>query len=259
MTGRVFVILFTIVFCLAPGLAPAADAPLIAAATDLKFALPALAKDFERETGHAVTLTFGSSGLLAAQIANGAPFELFLSADEALVHGLNDSGLTRDGGQLYGLGRLSLFVPETSPIIADAELTGLKAALASGKVAKFAIPNPDHAPYGRAAREALQAAGMWEPIASHLVLGDTATQALQFALQGGAGGALVPAPLVEAPEFTSPGRHVRVAASLVAPLRQRLVLMKTAGPTAADFAAFITSEKGRAILAKYGFSGPGGS
>ena len=259
MMVRAVLAILTLCTALMPIGATAGEAARVAAASDLKFALPALGKAFEAETGQTVSLTFGSSGQLAMQIENGAPFELFLSADEAFVQGLNAKGLTRDGGALYGLGRLSLFVPDGSPISADEKLDGLKAALAAGKITKFAIANPDHAPYGRAARAALQAAGLWTDLEPHLVRGESATQALQFALEGGADGALVPAPLVEAPEFTGKGQHVSVSPALVAPLRQRLVLTKSAGPVAAAFAAFITSENGRAILAKYGFSAPDGS
>ncbi len=237
----------------------AGEPALVAAATDLKFALPAVATAFEGATGKSVKLTFGASGQLAAQIENGAPFEVFLSADEALVTGLAAKGLTRDGGKLYGLGHVALYIPEGSPVAADANLAGLKAALASSTLGKFAIANPEHAPYGRAARAALQKAGLWDAIGPHLVLGENVSQALQFAETGGAGGALVSAPLVEAPEFTGKGHHVRVAAALAAPLRQRLVVLKTASPDAAEFAAFITSDKGQAILAKYGFSAPDGS
>ena len=236
--------------------AHAEAAGLIAAATDLKFALPELARQFEADSGHTLTLTYGSSGVLATQIAKGAPFELFFSADEALVQDLAGQGLTRDGGTLYGLGRLSLFAPETSPVQVDAEFNGVKAALADGKILKFSIANPAHAPYGRAAREALQKAGLWEAVSPLLVLGENATQALQFATDGGADAALVPAPLVEAPEFSGKGRHVRLSGEIAAPLRQRMVLMKSAGQAATDFAAFITSDKGRAVLAKYGFSLP---
>jgi molybdate transport system substrate-binding protein len=239
--------------------ARAGEPALVAAAADLKFALPAVASAFEAETGKAVRLTFGASGQLAAQIENGAPFEVFLSADEALVAGLAAKGLTRDGGKLYGLGHVALYIPERSPVAPDANLAGLKAALAAGTFGKFAIANPEHAPYGRAARAALQKAGLWDAIGPHLVLGENVSQALQFAETGGASGALVSAPLVEAPEFTGKGRHVRVAAALAPPLRQRLAVLKIARQDAADFAAFITSDKGQAILVKYGFSAPDGS
>jgi molybdate transport system substrate-binding protein len=234
----------------------AADAPAIAAASDLKFALPVLAKAFEAESGQSIKLTFGSSGVLATQIANGAPFEVFLSADEALVEDLNGRGLLRDAGQIYALGTLAVFAPEGSSVTCDPELAGLKDTLASGKVAKISIANPEHAPYGRAAKAAMETAGLWVDVQSHLLLGESATQALQFATDGGAAAALVPAPLVEAPEFPGKGCRARLSERLAKPLRQRLALVKTAGKTAVDFAAFITSEKGRSILAKYGFSFP---
>lgn len=241
--------------CFAPA-CRADDAPAIAAASDLKFALPVVVKAFEAETGKSVKVTFGSSGVLATQISNGAPFEVLFSADEALVKGLFDHGLLRGEGQIYGLGRLSLYAPDGSPVTCDAELAGLKSALASGKVTKIAIANPEHAPYGRAAREALQKAALWDGVTPRLVLGENVSQALQFAVEGGADAAFAPAPLVEAPEFPGKGCHVRVSETLVAPLRQRLGVLKTAGSIATNFAAFITSAKGQAILGKYGFSFP---
>ena len=236
----------------------AADAPAIAAASDLKFALPVMAKAFEAETGQAVKLTFGSSGVFATQIANGAPFEVFMSADEALVDDLAMRGFLRDGGQLYGLGALALFAPEGSATTCDAELAGLKATLASGQSGKISIASPEHAPYGRAAQAALTASGAWQDAQAHMLLGENAAQALLFATEGGAGAALIPAPLVEAPEFSAKGCHIRISDRLAPPLRQRLAVVKSAGKAAIDFAAFITSDKGKAILAKYGFSFPSG-
>lgn len=232
------------------------DLPTVAAASDLKFALPVLAQAFEAETGARVKLTFGSSGVLATQIANGAPFEVFMSADEALVDELNGRGVLRDAGQIYGLGQLAIFAPVGSVVTCDADLTGLKAAMAASKAGKISIANPQHAPYGRAAKAALEVAGLWKEAQSQLVLGESATQALQFATEGGAIAALIPAPLVEAPEFPGQGCHERVSERLAAPLRQRLAVMKSAGAVASAFAAFITTDKGRAILAKYGFSFP---
>jgi molybdate transport system substrate-binding protein len=257
MLGRIAV------FCFATGVmmpaALAADEASVAAASDLKFALPAIVKAFEAETGATVKVTFGSSGMFATQIANGAPFDVFMSADEALVDKLNAAGLLRDAGQLYALGQLAIFAPEGSAVTCDAQLAGLKAALASGKAEKISIANPEHAPYGRAAKTALDAAGQWVDAQPHLVLGESATQALQFATSGGASVALVPAPLVEAPEFPGKGCHVRVSEKLVEPLRQRMGLLKTASKPSTDFAAFIMSGKGREILAKYGFSFAKGS
>ena len=250
---RVIVSGVVAVWCCAPSCL-ADDGPAIAAASDLKFALPVVAKEFEAATGKSVKLTFGSSGVLATQIANGAPFELFLSADESLVKDLASRGLLRDEGQVYALGRLAVFAPFGSAVTCDADLAGLKSALNAGKVSKVAIANPEHAPYGRAAQAALQKADAWTGVSTHLVLGESATQALQFATEGGADAALVPAPLVEAPEFPGKGCHERVSEALVAPLVQRLGVVKSASAIAADFALFITSANGREILAKCGFS-----
>lgn len=238
------------------GAATAAEAPAIAAASDLKFALPVIAKAFESETGTAVRLTFGSSGVLATQIANGAPFDVFLSADETRIDDLFARGLLRDAGQLYALGQLAIYAPERSPVGCDDDLKGLSVYLNGKGSGKIAIANPAHAPYGRTAVTALKAAELWALAEPQQVLGENAAQALAFASEGGAVAALVPAPLVEAPEFAAKGCHVRVSERLAPPLRQRLGITKTASDGGRAFAAFILSDKGRALLAKYGFSFP---
>lgn len=253
---RYAALIFCAVNCSVAPLCQAGDVPAIAAASDLKFVLPVIAGAFKAETGEAVTLTFGSSGVLATQIAKGAPFEVFLSADEALIADLNQRGMLHDAGAIYALGQLAVFAPEGSPVSCDAELAGLKTGLAAAGVGKIAIANPEHAPYGRAAQVALEKAGLWDTARGRLIFGESATQALQFATEGGASVALVPAPLVEAPEFPAKGCHTRVSEKLAAPLRQRMGVLKTASKAAQNFAAFITSEKGRVILAKYGFSLP---
>ncbi|PPC85130.1 MAG: molybdate ABC transporter substrate-binding protein [Hyphomicrobium sp.] len=235
------------------------DAPLVAAASNLQFAMPAIVKAYETETGKTVKVTFGSSGQFATQIANGAPFDVFLSADEAMVHGLVAQGLTVDDGRLYALGLLAFYVPLSSTIKVDAHLEGLKEALRAGNVSKFAIASPQHAPYGRAAREALQSAGLWAEIEPNLVIGENVSQALQFVTEGGASAGLVPLSLLVAPAMTAKGQHVIVSDALVKPLPQSMVVLKRAGPAANAFASFITSQKGQAILAKFGFSSPAGT
>lgn len=235
------------------------DTPLVAAASNLQFAMPEVVKAYEAETGHTVKVTFGSSGQFATQIANGAPFDVFLSADEAMVQGLVAQGLTVDAGRLYALGLLALYVPSSSTIKVDAYLEGLKDALKAGNVSKFAIASPQHAPYGRAAREALQSVGMWAEIEPKLVIGENVSQALQFVTEGGASAGLVPLSLLVAPAMAGKGQHVIVSGTLVKPLPQRMVVLKRAGLAANAFASFITSQKGQAILAKFGFSSPAGT
>src|SRR5688572_9811230 len=123
--------------------APAAAqrSPTVAAACDLNFALTEIATQFEREQGQRVEMVFGSSGTLTRQIRDGAPFELFLSADEAFVDELAGAGLTRDKGTLYAIGRIVLFAPTGSPLVPSEGLDGLARLLASGRVTRFAIAN----------------------------------------------------------------------------------------------------------------------
>jgi molybdate transport system substrate-binding protein len=235
----------------------AAPPPSVAAAADLQFALIELAAAFRRDTGDDVRLSFGSSGNFAQQIANGAPFELFLSADEAYVERLAAGGFTRDRGTLYAVGRIALFVPSGSPLKPDASLTDLKAAINDGRLRRFAIANPEHAPYGRAAREALQAAGAWPAIEPLLVLGENASQATQFAAAGNAQGGIVPQSLALVPEVARRGTAVLLTERWHAPLRQRMVLLKGAGPVAVAFYQYLQTKGARQTLARYGFALPG--
>lgn len=238
-------------------LAPAAcarTAPAIAAASDLQFALPEVEEAFRAQGGGALRLIFGSSGAFTTQIEQGAPFELFLSADQAYVQRLAGKGLTRDEGVRYAQGRIALFAPHGSSLQVDGEMKDLRGALADGRLRRFAIANPEHAPYGRAAREALIHAGLWDAVAPRLVLGENAAQAAQFASSGSAQGGLIPHALAVAPELAARGASALIPATWHQPLNQQMVLLKRAGPTARAFYAFLQSPAARAILARYGFS-----
>lgn len=230
--------------------------PAVAAASDLKFALDEVAALFRQRTGQAVRITYGSSGNFFRQISQGAPFELFLSADEQLVERLAQAGLTQDAGALYAVGRIALFVPAGSPVRADAELSDLREALADGRLRRLAIANPEHAPYGRAAREALVHAGLWEAAQPKLVLGENVSQAAQFAASGSAQAGIVALSLARAPAFASVGSHALVPATWHRPLRQRMVLLRGATPAAQALYAFLGEPPARAILERYGFALP---
>jgi molybdate transport system substrate-binding protein len=232
---------------------------LVAAAADLRFALTELAQRFQDDTGQTVKLSFGSSGTFTHQIAQGAPFELFLSADEGYVFRLADAGLTADRGTLYAIGRLVVFAPHGSPLAVDGALVGLRAALAEGKIKRFAIANPEHAPYGRAARDALVHAGLWDAVSRHLVIGENASQAMQFAAAGASQGGIVPLSLSKAGEVAKLGRFALLPAERHGeePLRQRMVLLRHAGDTARAFYAFLQAAPARAVLTRYGFLLPG--
>lgn len=240
-------------------LAPAASAqrpPVVAAASDLNVALAEIARQFERDTGQRVDTVFGSSGTLTRQIQDGAPFELFLSADEAFVDTLATAGLTRGRGTLYGVGRLVLFAPTGSPLDPAGGLAGLARLVASGGVRRFAIANPEHAPYGRAAEAALRKHGLWPALQPHLVLGENVTQAAQFATTGNAVGGIIAYSLALAPNLQGRGRYALIPAGDHAPLRQRMALTARAGPVAARFYDYMQTPPARAILERYGFGLP---
>jgi molybdate transport system substrate-binding protein len=147
-------------FCGPAAGAVGGDVPAVAAAADLKFALEEMAAQFRSATGRDVKLVFGSSGNFYRQILQGAPLQLFLSADESLVFKLAEAGRAEDRGRLYATGRIVLFAPHGSALKVDTQLAGLKAAVASGAIRRFAIANPEHAPYGRAAEQALRKQGL---------------------------------------------------------------------------------------------------
>ncbi|MCK6453447.1 MAG: molybdate ABC transporter substrate-binding protein [Alphaproteobacteria bacterium] len=233
------------------------DIPVVAAASDLKFALEEIAGSFRRETGLDLKLTFGSSGNFARQIAQGAPFQLFLSADEAYVEALADQGRTVDRGAIYAVGRIVLFAPKGSPLTVDAGLAGLKTALDQDRIKRFAIANPEHAPYGRAAEQALRAQELWETIKPLLVLGENVSQAAQFALSGSAQGGIFAYSLALAPSVSGLGSFYILPPDAHAPLRQRMVLLKGAGRAAREFYAYLQGTPARAIFRRYGFLLPG--
>jgi molybdate transport system substrate-binding protein len=235
----------------------AQSVPTVAAASDLKFALEEIAAKFRAETKQDIKLTFGSSGNFTTQLMQGAPFEIFLSADEGFVFRLADAGKTVDRGALYAEGRIVLFAAKSSSLKPDANFTDLRAALREGRIQHFAIANPEHAPYGRAAEQALKGQGLWEEIQRKLVLGENVSQAAQFATSGSAQGGIFAYSLAVSPEVSSLGSYALIPVDWHAPLRQRMVLMKNAGDVARSFYAYVQSPATRAILRKYGFVLPG--
>jgi molybdate transport system substrate-binding protein len=237
--------------------APRGEAPVIAAAADLKFAMEEIAAGFTNETRHEVKLAFGSSGNFASQIEQGAPFQMFLSADENFVFRVADLGKTVDRGQLYAVGRIVLMIPKGSPLRPDPTLQDLAAALGDGRLRRFAIANPEHAPYGRRAEEALRAADLWERIKGRLVLGENVAQAAQFATAGGAQGGIIAYSLARSPVVAALGTFAPISDAWHSPLRQRMVLLNGAGPTARMFYHYMQQPPARAILVRYGFVLPG--
>lgn len=240
----------------APVRAQAAGVATVAAASDLKFALEELGARFERETGHRLRLVFGSSGNFKTQILQGAPFHLFMSADEGFVFELADAGKTLDRGRAYAVGRIGIVVPPGSPLQPDGTLQDLAAALRDGRLRRFAIANPAHAPYGMRAREALQHVGIWQAIQPRLVFGENISQAAQFALAGGTQGGIIAQSLALAPALARSGRFALIDERWHLPLRQRMVLVRGAPPAALAFYDYIGTPAAQAVMQRYGFGLP---
>jgi molybdate transport system substrate-binding protein len=241
--------------------APASQASsvaLVAAASDLQFALDEIVARFERDTGLDVRVTYGSSGNFARQIAQGAPFEIFLSADEAYALTLVARGLARGRGDLYALGRIVLFAPHGSALEPDARLEHFAARLANGTSGRLAIANPEHAPYGRAAEQALRTLGLWDAALPRLLYGENVAQAAQFAASGNADGGIIAYSLALAPALRNRGTFVLLPERLHEPLRQRMVLLERASQTAERLYDYLRSPASRAIFERYGFVRPEG-
>lgn len=224
----------------------------VAAASDLAFAFPELAAAFERETGTRVTFTFGSTGQLAKQIAEGAPYDVFAAANVSYVDEVVHADACDQATQApYARGRIALWT-KRGLVAAPASL----ADLTDPRFAKIAIANPAHAPYGKAAREALQHAGVWDALEPRIVYGENVQQALQFAASGNAEVAIVALSLALS---TEGGVYDPIDASAHAPIDQALVVCKRGKDRARAlaFTRYVNSPAGRAIMQRYGFLLPG--
>lgn len=240
----------------ASALGQTASAPQIAAAADLQYVLPILVSAFERKTGSEIQVSFGSSGNLARQIVAGAAFELFLSADALNVQQLVAAGRAASEGRHYATGRLVLFLPTGSPLRADSDLADFVASLSDGRLKRLAMANPAHAPYGRAAQEVLTNRGVWALAQERLVLGDNVAQAAQFAVSGAAQAGLLPLSLAMAPALRDRGAFVTLPAHWHAPIRQTLLVIKGASPSARAFADYLVSDDARRVFSANGFAVP---
>lgn len=226
----------------------------VAAAADLKYAMADLAAEFEKShPGSSPDIVFGSSGKLYQQIANGAPFDLFFSADISLPRLLKDSGLAQSEVRPYAYGRLALWSSGRLPGKLSLE------RLAADDVRFVAIANPKHAPYGMRAQEILENLGLWAKVSPKLVFGENVAQAAQFVDTGSAQAGIIALSLVLKPELKNKGSYIVIPDNLHMPLEQGYVLLKHAGNNraAAEFGDFVASYKGRAILRSWGFTLPG--
>jgi molybdate transport system substrate-binding protein len=229
---------------------------LVAAAADLSSALQDIADRYQKQTGVTPKLSFGASGALTQQIQNGAPFDIFFSADMDYPRKLIAAG-DADGASLYeyAVGKLVLWVPANSPL--DVTGKGMDVLL-DPSVKRIAIANPEHAPYGRAAVAALKHAGLYERVSERLVLGENISQAAQFAESGNAQVGFVALAHAIAPSMQGKGKYWIVPRDDYPPLEQGVVILSHARhkKEAKEFVAFIKTKPIAELLRKYGFEVP---
>jgi molybdate transport system substrate-binding protein len=221
----------------------------VAAASDLTQAFEEIGREFEATQHTKVVFVFGSTGMLTRQIENGAPIDLFAAANVTYIDQLAQKGLiVPDTKAIYARGRITMWTASGSLKIDKIS------DLVAPEVKRIAIANPDHAPYGLAAQQALQSAGIWENVKPKLVYGDNIRQTLQYAETGNVDVAIVALSLSQ----QSKGRWTLIPEELHQPIDQGLAVIKSTRNEAAAraFAGFITGPRGKEILGKYGFAFP---
>jgi molybdate transport system substrate-binding protein len=233
--------------------APAPAPPLkVAAAADLSFAFKDLGEAYEKKTGHPVVFSFGATGLLEKQIAEGAPFDVFAAANVSYADDAVHAGACQaDSKAIYATGHIVLYTA------GDAGFAPATVAeLTDPRVKRIAIANPGHAPYGKAAKEAMEHAGVWDAVQAKLVYGENVQQTLQFAQSGNADVAIVALSLAT----VTPGRSSPIPTEMHNPIEQAMVVCNAGKAGAAagrDFVAFVQSPEGHAVMRRFGFLLPG--
>lgn len=228
----------------------------IAAASDLNFAFKEIVTEYEKSTGNHVKLTLGSSGNFYAQIQNGAPFDLYFSADIGYPKKLEEAGLTVPGSLYpYAVGRIVLWVSKGSHLNLS---RGLE-ILGDPMIKKIAIANPKHAPYGRAAVAAMEHFKVYDQVKDRLILGENISQAAQFIESGACDAGIIALSLALAPAMKAAGQYWEIPATAHAPLEQGAVILKQSkNPEAArQFLEFIKGTQGQEVMKRYGFTLPG--
>lgn len=227
----------------------------VAVAADLKIAMGELDAQFEKQSGMKLDVTYGSSGNFVTQIQNGAPFDLFFSADSDYPKKLEAAGLTEPGtlGE-YAVGHIVIWTPSDSGI--NAAKVGWKCLL-DQRVKKIAVANPEHAPYGRAAVAAMKKAGIYEQVKAELVYGENISQAAEFVQSGNAQVGIVALSLAVSPAMKN-GNRWEIPTDSYPPIKQAAVLLKASKNKdgARQFLDFVSGSQGQEILKRFGFTVP---
>ena len=236
----------------------AAQSITVAAAADLQFAMQDVAAGFQRQTGKQVKLIYGSSGNFFQQIQNGAPFDMFFSANLDYAKNLESSGLTAPGSYYqYAKGKIVVWVPSNSKVNIG---SGLKSLL-DPAVKKIAVANPQHAPYGQAAVAAMQSEGVYDKLKDKLVIGENISQTASFVVAGAADAGVVALSLALSPNMKGKGRFTEIPAAEYPPIEQACVILNSSKDkeTAKQFLSYIKTAAVAETLKRYGFDVPDSS
>lgn len=251
-------VMAVVVGCIASVLQPAfavGEDITVAAASDLNFAFKELVAEYEKMTGNHIKLSLGSSGNFYSQIQNGAPFDLYFSADIGYPRKLEEAGLTVPGSLYrYAVGRIVIWTGHESQINVAKGIDALR----ESKIKKIAIANPKHAPYGRAAVAAMEHFKVYEQVKDKLVMGENISQAAQFVESGACEIGVIAMSLAMAPAMKTRGTYWEIPAEAHSPLEQGGVIMRSSQrqETAKQFLAFIKGAQGQEIMTRYGFTLP---
>jgi len=254
MNQRLVALVFALGLIGSAGPAVAAEI-LVAAASDLNFAMKDIISEFEQQTGHHVKLSLGSSGNYYSQIQNGAPFDLYFSADIGYPKKLDEAGLTVSGSLYrYAVGRIVLWTNRASHLDVS---NGLE-VLRDRSIRKVAIANPKHAPYGRAAVAAMQHFKVYDHVKDRLIRGENVSQAAQFIESGACEIGIVALSLALSPAMKAGGTYWEIPAEAHPPLEQGAVILKSSKQQAPakQFLEFVKGTQGQEIMTRYGFTVP---
>jgi molybdate transport system substrate-binding protein len=231
-----------------------AQAPSVAVAANMKDAFVEIATEFKSSNKSEMKVVYGSSGNFAAQIMNGAPFNLFIAADEYFPLELYKSGKTVDEGTVYAIGKLAIIAKKSSGI----QLLDSKAEMAKAiqRANKISIAKPDLAPYGKAAVEYLKAEGLWDLAKNKLVYADNIGVATAYVVSGAADIGFTAVSLAKSPEVAKETNFLPLSPRLYEPIKQRMVLIKGAPQEVVDLYRFMQTPETKTILQKYGYTTP---
>ncbi|QWE13159.1 molybdate ABC transporter substrate-binding protein [Polynucleobacter sp. AP-Titi-500A-B4] len=231
-----------------------AQGATVAVAANMKDAFGEIASAFKATGKAEMRVVYGSSGNFTAQIMNGAPFNLFIAADERFPLELYKNGKTMNEGSVYAIGKLALIAKTSSGIELHDSKTEISNAIM--KANKIAIAKPELAPYGKAAMEYLKAEGLWDLAKDKLVYGDNIGLATTYVVTGAADIGFTALSLAKSPEVTKTTRFVLLSSKLYEPIQQRMVLIKGAPQEAQDLYLFMQGQQAKSILQKYGYTTP---